>query len=91
MDELKKRAKEDDSMDDKLLIDKLPDSFNFYDTSDPSPGLQLLNENRLKLEEYITLVVENDIENWNCETLDKPCIYNLIGKQFCTSNCFLVT
>ena len=90
MAELKKRA-DSDSTAGELLIDKFPDSFNFYDISDPSPGLQLLNESREKLKEYITLVVENDLEDLNCEILDKPCIYNLIGKQFCTSNCFLVT
>ena len=79
--ELKKRAA-GDSTAGELLIEKLPDSFNFYDTSDPSdPGLQQLNENREEIKEYIETITDNI---WYCEALDTPCIYNLVGKQFCT-------
>ena len=61
MAELKKRA-EADSMAGQLLIEKIPDSFNFFDSSVNTPGLQELNKNREEIDEYIKAVVENGLD-----------------------------
>ena len=86
MAELKKRA-EADSMAGQLLMEKLPDSFNFFASSENSLGLIELNKNREEINEYIVKVVENGLDESDCKALDTPCIYNLIGKQLFTSKC----
>ena len=76
--EVKKRAEEDnEEFNGKLLTEELPASFNLFDAAKPSSAKDAVLENREKIAEIITVQ-----DSLTCETLDKPCVYLLLGLSY---------
>ena len=75
--EVKKRAEEDNAFNGKLLTEELPASFNLFDAAKPSAAKNEVLENREKIAEIITVQ-----DSLTCETLDKPCVYLLLGLSY---------
>jgi len=76
--EVKKRAEEDNDLNGKLLTEELPVSLTFYDADVPSPGLAEVQNNRNDKAD----IIAKQEEGLTCETLDKPCVYFLIGLSY---------
>ena len=72
---VEKRAEEDNDFNGKLLTEELPASFTLFDKSVSSDALDEVLNNREEIAEIITI----QEEGLTCDTLDKPCVYVLIG------------
>jgi len=75
--EVRKRAAADNDLNGKLLTEELPASFTLFDKSVPSDALDEVLNNREEIAEIITVQ-----DSLTCGTLDKPCVYLLLGLSY---------